>query len=74
LLALHVPHAERDALAARLAASDGDWWTVRQLGLEVLAVRFFPFGILVFALGCTVLWAGALRATGQNIRSRRRDE
>jgi hypothetical protein len=71
LLALHSPHGNREAVVESLAVSDSDWWAVRHLRLEVLAAEFFPVGIVVFGLGCLALWAGALSAAGQNVRTRR---
>jgi len=72
LLALHLPHAGRAALVERLAVVDADWNAVRQLGLELLSAKFFPGGLIVFLLGCVVLWSGALAAAGQNVRTRHR--
>ncbi len=70
LLALHLPHEGRSLLVAKLAAADGDWWTVQHFGMEVLAAKFFPGGFLVFAAGTVALWFGAVRVSGQNVRAR----
>ncbi len=71
LLATHLPHASRAALIERLASADADFWTLRHLGLESLAERFFPGGFVAFALAVLAFWSGAIRVSGHNVRARR---
>ena len=73
LLALHLPRAGNGELVAKLASADGDFWTFRHLGLASLAGRFFPGGLVLFALAIAAFWSGAIRVSGQNVRARRAD-